>query len=490
MSVGPDDDGPGTHERTMLVDVRELRIRPERAPERPERAPERQERAPERPERAPERPERHERLPPERPAKPERPWRPFMFRNLEKVSRAQGLLAERLRWLTPAEGTLSGVSTRLRELFDAPVHLSLESVQVRPMAELRRFLGDPTFLAVLAPGALQGRAVLEVELALAHAAVDLLLGGAGEMVGLRPLTDIEEGVMGYVVLEALKVLVPTLQQAVPRPRLDGVARGVDEVSARLGDDGPMLTVHLHATLGPHGGMVRLVVPAAVLEAAEPLVESTQRRARLKADLEANAGRLSAVRSWLRAEIGSAEISAQDLASLRVKDVLLVDALSARPDRGEPGTAQLRVGSGRAGRADAEVFVEDGRYRARITDIVPGEPGHPRSAGEEGSGAEEPEEFTNPELDVPPELEGAALDDVNKPDGSDLLGDVPLQIAVELARVPVTAQQVVGMRAGQVLELNRGPGEPVELSVNGKVVARGELVEVEGQLGVRIITLAG
>lgn len=295
--------------------------------------------------------------------------------------------------------------------------------------------------------------------------------------------------MGYVVLESLKVLVPALQQAVPRPRLDGVARGVDEVSARLGDDGPMLAVHLNATLGSHGGMVRLVVPAAVLEAAEPGVESAQRRARLQADLEANASRLSAVRTWLRAEIGAAEISAQDLSSLRVKDVLLVDALSARPDRGEPGTAQLRVGSGRACRADAEVFVEDGRYQARIVDIVLGEAGHPRSAGEEGSG-EEPEDFTNPELDVPPELEGAALDELNKPDGSDLLGDVPLQIAVELARVPVTAQQVVGMRAGQVLELNRGPGEPVELSVNGKVVARGELVEVEGQLGVRIIALAG
>ncbi|NPC87291.1 YscQ/HrcQ family type III secretion apparatus protein, partial [Pyxidicoccus fallax] len=142
-----------------------------------------------------------------------------------------------------------------------------------------------------------------------------------------------------------------------------------------------------------------------------------------------------------------------------------------------------------GRAEAEVFIEDGRYQARITDIVLGEPGHPRSATEEDSGQEEQEDFTNPELDVPPELEGAALDDMGK-DGSDLLGDVPLQIAVELARVPVTAQQVVGMRAGQVLELNRGPGEPVELSVNGKVVARGELVEIEGQLGVRIITLAG
>ncbi|NPC87099.1 YscQ/HrcQ family type III secretion apparatus protein, partial [Pyxidicoccus fallax] len=336
MSVEPDDEGPAPHERTMLVDVRQLRIRPERQEPPPERQ------AP------PERPARQERQ--ERPAKPERPWRPFTFRNLEKVSRAQGMLAQRLRWLTPADGTLDAVATRLKELFDAPVvRLSLESVQVRPMSELRRFLGDPTFLAVLAPGALQGRAVLEVELALAHAAVDLLLGGAGEMVGLRPLTDIEEGVMGYVVLEALKVLVPALQDAVPRPRLDGVARGVDEVSARLGDDGPMLAVHLHATLGQHGGMVRLVVPSAVLDAAEPGVDSAQRRERLLADMEAHSARLSTVRTWLRAEIGTAEISAQDLASLRVKDVLLVDSVSARPDRGEPGTAQLRVGLGLAGR---------------------------------------------------------------------------------------------------------------------------------------------
>ena len=37
---------------------------------------------------------------------------------------------------------------------------------------------------------------------------------------------------------------------------------------------------------------------------------------------------------------------------------------------------------------------------------------------------------------------------------------------------------------------RVPGEPVELSVNGKVVARGELVEVEGHLGVRVLALVG
>ncbi|WP_338867505.1 type III secretion system cytoplasmic ring protein SctQ [Myxococcus stipitatus] len=475
MSLEPDDEGPGMHERTMLVDLRQLKpMRPPPAEPPPEPAA-----APE----AAEEPDTFNQV--------ERAnWRPFTFKGLEKVSKAQGKLAHRLRWLTPSAGTLGQISTRLKGLFDAEVRLTLESVQVRPMEELRRFLGDPTFLAVLAPGALQGRAVLEVELALAHTAVDLLLGGAGETVGLRPLTDIEEGVMGYVVLESLRVLVPALQAGVPRPRLDGVARGVDEVSARLGDEAPMLTVHLNANLGPHVGMVRLVVPSAVLEAAEPAVASAQRNAVKKADMAAHAGRLSAVRSWLRAEIGTAELSTHDLASLRVKDVVLVDVLSARPDRGEPGMAQLRVGTGRAGRAEAEVFVEDGSYKARIIDIIPGEPGNPRSATEEGGGRDEEEDFTNPELDVPPELEGAPLDDVNKPDGSDLLGDVPLQIAVELARIPVTAEQVVGMRAGEVIELGRGPGEPVELSINGKVVARGELVEMEGQLGVRVTNLAG
>ncbi|TSC32612.1 type III secretion system cytoplasmic ring protein SctQ [Corallococcus sp. Z5C101001] len=455
MSLEPDDE-PGVFERTMLVDTRKLGPPPKPAAPAPAPA-------------------------------PVSPWRPFAFTGLEKVSRMQGQLAERLRWLTPNAGTLETVCARLKALFDVDVRLSVESAQARPMTELRRFLGDPSFLAVLAPGALKGRVVLEIELSLAHSAVDLLLGGAGETVGLRPLTDIEEGVMGYVVLEALKELVPGLQPGVPRPRLDGVARGVDEVSARLGEDGPMLAVHLNAVLGSHRGIVRLVVPSAVLEAAEPAVESAQRRELRRQDMRANGRRLSSLRDWLRAEIGVAELSAQDLTSLRIKDVLLLDLLSARPDRGEAGTAQLRLGQGRTGHFAADVFVENGRYRARITDIIPGEAGNPQG-GESGGGSEEKEDFTNPELGVPPELEGAALDDNNR-DGSDLLSDLPLQVAVELARVPITAEQVVGLRTGQVIDLRRGAGEPVDLSVNGKVVARGELVELEGQLGVRIIHLS-
>lgn len=299
--------------------------------------------------------------------------------------------------------------------------------------------------------------------------------------------------MSFVVLEALKAVAPSLEQGLPRLRLESVARGADEVAQVLGEEGHFVALHFHAVLGTHAGMVRLVVPASVLEAAEPAKDSERRRAKRQADLQANLSRLSGVRAWLRAEIGYAEILRRDLSSLRVKDVVLLDALSARPDRGEGGTAKLRVGMGRVGRMDAEVFLEDDVFKARITAFVLGDAAFQRAPAESedaegGGGGEDNEEYTNPENQMAPESQGAGVDENNE--GGDLLGDVPLQIAVELARVPVTAEDVVSLRAGQVIELHRSPGEPVELSVNGKVVARGELVEVEGQIGVRVLSTAG
>jgi flagellar motor switch protein FliM len=328
--------------------------------------------------------------------------------------------------------------------------------------------------------------VLEIELPLAHAAVDTLLGGAGETVGLRPLTDIEEGVASFVLLEALKALGTGMDSGQPKLRLEGVPRGVEEAISRLGQDGPVLVVQLRARLGNQSGMVRLFVPEGVLEVMEPAQVAEQRRSLVRADAQAHMSRLSSARAWLRAEIGYAEISSQDLSGLRVKDVVLVDALSARPDRGENGTARLRLGLGRLGCLNAEVFLEGGQYQARITEVLLGEQSFERRGPSEAD--EAAAEALGEEGEGNPLAESGSVDD--RMDAGDLLGDIPLQISVELARVPVTAEQVVSMRVGQVIELNRTPGEPVDLSVNGKVIARGELVEVEGHLGIRVLSLVG
>lgn len=466
MSLDTDDE-PGEHERTMVVDARLLK-RPAKPGPAPTPAP-----------------------------GTGKPWRPFTFTRLEKVSRNETRLTRRLKWLTPRAEAVEALGTRLKGIFDTQVAFAQESVRVLAPAELRRHLSEPTFLSFLVPGSHRGRAVLEVELSLAHAAMDLLLGGAGETVGLRPLTDIEEGVASFVILEALKALAPGMDPGQPKLRLEGVARGVDEAAARLGEEGLVLVVQLRARLGSQEGMVRLFVPSGVLDVMEPAQVAEQRRAVLQAEARAHLPRLALVRTWLRAEIGHAEISAQDLSSLRVKDVVLVDALSARPDRGEEGTARLCLGLARRGYLGAQVAVENGQYQARITEVVLGEqpllrrsgPSESDEAAAEalGESGASGDEFTDPERRNPL-AESGALDD--RMDAGDLLGDIPLQISVELARVPVTADQVVALRVGQVVELHRAPGEPVDLSVNGKVIARGELVEVEGQLGVRIISLAG
>ncbi len=428
-----------------------------------------------------------------------RAWRDFRFTNLEKVSRAQVLLCRRLEWLLPGVGATGhvneAVKSRLKELFDEDVRMVLDYVHVIPPKQLRKYVGEPTFMAVLAPLPHKTRGFMEVDLSLAHAAIDMLLGGAGETVALRPLTDIEEGVMTYVLIETLKTLAPSLDPGLPRLRLEGLVSGVDEATAMVAEEAQMVVVQLKVVLGAQTGYVRLFVPATVLSMVNPPADGEMRRMRRRADIFANIRRLAGVKTWLRAEIGQAEIQSADLVELREGDVVLVDQLTARPDKGEGGTARLRVGLGRVGWLDAEISVEAGRYRAKVTGFQPGEAARQATAAEPDGGAEMVntadafDEEANPDV-TNPNLEGENVDESTlKSEGAELLNDIPLQIAVELARVPVTAEEVVSLRVGQVLDLNRVPGEPVELSVNGKIVARGELVEVEGHLGVRVLSLA-
>jgi flagellar motor switch protein FliM len=395
-----------------------------------------------------------------------------------------------------ATGEVSdSVRQRLQEMLEEPVNLVSEYVHVVPPSRLRRYVGDPTFLAVLAPQPNKTRGLLEVELGLAHMAIDMLLGGAGEAVALRPLTDIEEGVMTYVIIETLKALSPSLDPSLPKLRIEGVVRSFEEAMSLVGEEEPLAVVQLKATFGAHSGYVRLFVPSSVLSTASPPPEAPVRRARLSADAQAHASRLSHVKAWLRAEIGQVEISSGDLLQLRERDVVLVDGLTARPDQGQGGTVKLKLGTGRSGHLDAELVLEDGRYQAKVTGFALGPP-PPKAPPDEVEAP--PEEPTSNEAQAlgdgddqsttPGVARGRAS--VENPEGADMLNDIPLQISVELARVPVTAEEVVGLKVGHVFDLHRMAGEPLDLSVNGKVVARGELVEMDGNLGVRIVSLAG
>jgi flagellar motor switch protein FliN/FliY len=72
-----------------------------------------------------------------------------------------------------------------------------------------------------------------------------------------------------------------------------------------------------------------------------------------------------------------------------------------------------------------------------------------------------------------------------PEGLNLLMDIPLEISVELGRVRMLVKDVVELGTGSIVEIDKAAGEPVDVMVNGRLVARGEVVVIEDNFGVRL-----
>jgi flagellar motor switch protein FliN/FliY len=68
---------------------------------------------------------------------------------------------------------------------------------------------------------------------------------------------------------------------------------------------------------------------------------------------------------------------------------------------------------------------------------------------------------------------------------ELLLDVPLDIAVELGRARLSVQELLQLGPGSVIELDKVAGEPLDILVNDRLVARGEAVVVNDKFGIRI-----
>jgi flagellar motor switch protein FliN/FliY len=69
---------------------------------------------------------------------------------------------------------------------------------------------------------------------------------------------------------------------------------------------------------------------------------------------------------------------------------------------------------------------------------------------------------------------------------DLLLDISLQVTVELGRARMKIQDILALRNGSVIELDRLAGEPADILVNGTLIAKGEVVVVDEKFGVRVI----
>ncbi len=96
--------------------------------------------------------------------------------------------------------------------------------------------------------------------------------------------------------------------------------------------------------------------------------------------------------------------------------------------------------------------------------------------------------TEPAAETPDETAPPLKLHVTPPAGEDELGfilDIPLRVSVELGRTKILVQDLLKLHKGSVIELAKLAGEPLEILVNEKVVAKGEVIVVNEKFGVQL-----
>jgi type III secretion system YscQ/HrcQ family protein len=347
-------------------------------------------------------------------------------------------IAAALGWLVEALGT--------------PLHIDQPEILWRASGQMR-----PGVIAQLSWPRMACRMAVGIETPLAHALVDRLLGYARlPEEGRLQVTPVEWGILTFIIAETLAKLDDRPSALGP---LDFTLDRVGPDPFNTEDLGSIVTLRWTARLGEVAGSVRVWVPESLVAAwlAEEPAETLE-RAIPTDQVRSRFGDL--VSEW-HAEAGSVKLP-RGLGQLRVGGVLPCDAASLR------GTPQNVSGAISLALTDS-----DGRS------WFPAEPA-PGSGGRHLilTGLLRRNRVAREALAVT----------ASTPDSSMPPTDVPVTLAVELGRINLPLRRLANLKPGDVVELGRHAKEPVELTSGGRLIARGELVQIDTELGVRVLTV--
>jgi flagellar motor switch protein FliN len=319
-------------------------------------------------------------------------------------------------------------------------------------------LKRPGVIANLTWPRLATRVGLGLEPALAHAIVDRLLGFERlPAEGRLQVTPVEWGILSFAIARALDRLDRGTGPLGPWDlMIDRVGPGPFDPS----DLGSIVTWRWRVRLGSLVGSIRLWLPESLLALWLSDEPSTKDRPPIPI------GRLGDLSSVWRAEAGRVEMP-RGLGRLHAGSVLPIEG---SPLRGTPkspkGVVELAL-TDRSGRMRflARPFRQSGAARLILESPMSREP-RPR----------ETHVMTVHDESTARPSTG---------DGAVAPADVPVTLTVELGRINLPLGQLADLKPGDVLELGRHAREPVELTSGGRTVARGELVQIESELGVRV-----
>ena len=371
---------------------------------------------------------------------------PYPYERWPKLSRGAAAVASGLaRIVVHAEGSLGARAIdALASALGADPHIAPGPAQMWRADELRVALREPLVgieLLVRLDGVDHG-VVLELTSELCHVLVERALGGDGASprVPGMPLDELELGALGYVAARAAAVTSGKVRvQSVTASRsavLDTLSRAPFE---------PIVVWPFELTIGNSGGAARVLLTESFglmwLKTAVPARRFDVPSALLGLPIQ------------LCAHAATVRLTGHELGSLEPGDVVVPQRTQlARGEHGFQGGASLHA-VGQRGGAHALCWLE--QRTLRIEAIEQGE---------------------------------HAMSDETNPDA--LVKDAPIELCVELARFTVRLEDVLGLRVGEVWSTGSAIGERVVLTANGRAIARGELVEIDGEIGVRILEKHG
>jgi type III secretion protein Q len=287
-----------------------------------------------------------------------------------------------------------------------------------------------------------GSAVLELELPVLFAALERLSGRCQRPAPVTRLTRLEEATSAYLVLSVLAALRAQSElHSRLGPRLSGVTTSRVEALARLDSRRPHLSVELSLSVGQVSAGGRLILPAVVFESAckDLPVERDGSIAP-----EVLAASIAA-----RCFLGSTRLPPSSLKKLSVGDAVVFEGVLY-------GREQL-LGKGRLVTRGFELvgeFTPEGFSLTRaLRRALPLE-SNMATLNEQGGG-------------MPP---------------------LPVDVEIELTRLMLPLSELAALKPGSLLPLRINASEPVLLRIGDRAVARAELVEIDGEVGARILSL--
>lgn len=365
--------------------------------------------------------------------------RPLVRLGSRKLTRAHVGLLARPAFRREAEDALHASCAALEQQLRCPVTGTGRLLDAA--LDRHRHLPGTAAYVVIDLSSTGSVALLEAELPFAISLLERLSGQPGRLAAATQLTRIEEAALSFLVLVALSAVRhhDPLQHRFA-PRLLSVHLCRREVLDLL-DSGLHVGAEIHLDVGGTPGSLRLWIPAHVVQTA-------------MADQEPALGPIApevfAAALPARVFAGRSIIGAADLTAIEPGDVVLLDGLAVAAGHVHGGARLLSPTFELFGAFGPDGFcLSHARSRA-----IPQE-----------------SFMANP---PPPPIEHGAL--------------LPVDVEVELTRIKLPLADLAAIKAGALLPLHINASEPVLLRVGDRAIARAELVEIEGEVGARILAL--